>query len=162
MQAAVDTVCTFHFTARAGEREVDSSRSRGQPMQVVLGKQMLIAGLEQAMLGKLAGDRFAVAIPARDAYGERDPAARQRVPRKHLANVNPLVPGAVVQLTDNQTGAIRLVSVIKVGMTVVDIDLNHPLAGETLDFDVEVLDVRSASETERKTGQVEPTPASTA
>lgn len=155
MQAAADTVCTFHFTARAGDREVDSSRSRGRPMQVVLGKQMLIAGLEQALLGRSAGERFAVQVAARDAYGERDPAARQRVPRKHLAQVKPLEPGAVVQLTDNQTGAIRLVSVLKVGMTVVDIDLNHPLAGEALDFDVEVLAVRAASEGERKTGQID-------
>jgi FKBP-type peptidyl-prolyl cis-trans isomerase SlyD len=158
MQAAVDTVCTFHFTARAGEREVDSSRGHGRPLTAVLGKQTLIAGLEDALLGHSAGDRFVARIAPRDAYGERDPAARQRVPRKHLAKVNPLEPGAVVQLTDNGTGALRLVTVLKVGMTVVDIDLNHPLAGETLDFDLEVLEIRPASESERKTGRVDAAP----
>lgn len=162
MHAAADTVCTFHYTAHTGEREVDSSRARGLPMQVVLGKQMLIAGLERALIGRSVGERFTVAIAAKDAYGEHDPAARQRVPRKHLAKVHPLEPGAVVQLTDNATGAIRLVTVLKVGMTVVDIDLNHPLAGEAMDFDVEVLDVRPASEAERRTGQVEIAAASAA
>lgn len=155
MHAAVDTVCTFHFTARSGEREVDSSRNRNQPMQAVLGKQSLLHGLEQALLGRSAGERFEVRVAPVDAYGERDPAARQRVPRKHLAKVNPLVPGALVQLTDNGTGAVRLVTVLKVGMTVVDIDLNHPLAGETLDFDVELLDVRAASDSERRSGRVD-------
>lgn len=155
MQAAVDTVCTFHFTARAGEREVDSSRGHGRPLTAVLGKQMLIAGLEDALLGRSAGERFEVRIAPKDAYGERDPAARQRVPRKHLAKVHPLEPGAVVQLTDNATGALRLVTVLKVGMTVVDIDLNHPLAGEALDFDIELLEVRPASESERRSGRVD-------
>ncbi len=155
MHAAVDTVCTFHFTARTGEREVDSSHSRGQPMQAVLGKQMLLAGLETALLGRASGERFQVRVAPADAYGERDPAARQRVPRKHLAKVNPLVPGSLVQLTDNGTGAIRLVTVLKVGMTVVDIDLNHPLAGETLDFDIELLDIRAASDAERRSGRVD-------
>jgi FKBP-type peptidyl-prolyl cis-trans isomerase SlyD len=155
MQAAVDTVCTFHFTARAGEREVDSSRGHGRPMTAVLGKQMLIAGLEDALLGRTAGERFNVQVAPKDAYGERNPAARQRVPRKHLAKVRPLKPGAVVQLTDPATGAIRLVTVLKVGMTVVDIDLNHPLAGEALDFDIEVLEVRPASDSERRTGRID-------
>jgi FKBP-type peptidyl-prolyl cis-trans isomerase SlyD len=155
MQAAADTVCTFHYTARVGEREVDSSRSRGQPMQALLGRQLLIPGLEQALIGHVAGERFDARIAAKDAYGERDPAARQRVARKHLAQVRPLEPGAVVQLTDNQTGAIRLVTVLKVGMTVVDIDLNHPLAGEAMDFDVELLEVRAASDSERRTGQID-------
>lgn len=156
MQVAADTVCTFHFTARAGEREVDSSRGHGRPLAAVVGKQMLIPGLEKALLGRSVGERFEVRVEPQDAYGAREPSARQRVPRKHLAKVHPLVPGAVVQLTDNANGGIRLVTVLKVGMTVVDIDLNHPLAGETLDFDLEVLAVRPATERERATGQFDP------
>jgi FKBP-type peptidyl-prolyl cis-trans isomerase SlyD len=102
--------------------------------------------VEAALDGREAGERFSVTVAPAQAYGERREGLTQRVPKKHVRNADRLRVGdsAVVQTTD---GA-RVVTVMKVGSSVLDVDLNHPMAGRTLVFDIEILAVRAATEEE--------------
>ena len=103
------------------------------------------------MMDKEAGATFSVDVKAADAYGERREGLSQRVPKKHFGNTK-LAPGQQVVLQTNFGP--RAVTVQKVGMSVVDVDLNHPMAGKDLHFDVEIVDVREAGKEEIDHGHV--------
>lgn len=143
MNIGPETVVTFHYTLRneAGE-ELESSRG-SDPSAYLAGGNNIIAGLESAMTGKAAGDVFTATVAPEDAYGTHNPDQIQRVPVKHLVFKGKLRPGTVVQL--NTSDGRRPVTVSKVGRHSADIDTNHPLAGQTLTFDIEVTEVRAAS-----------------
>ena len=110
-----------------------------------------IAGAGAAMEGKEAGDKFEVDVAAADAYGERRDGMTQRIPKKHFQNAK-LEPGMQAVLQTNFGP--RAVTIQKVGMSVVDVDLNHPMAGKDLHFNVEIVDVREASKEEIEHGHV--------
>jgi FKBP-type peptidyl-prolyl cis-trans isomerase SlyD len=107
--------------------------------------------LEEALIGKQAGDHVAATVSPDQAYGERRDGMTQRIPKKLFKNAK-LVNGQQVVLP-TEMGP-RAMTVLKVGMTTVDVDLNHPMAGKSLDFTVEILDVRAASEEEIAHGHV--------
>lgn len=145
MQADNNHVIRFHyrvFALPAAGEALESSFER-EPLTVLLGHGGIIQGLEQALLGKSAGERFEVDIPAAEAYGEIRPDFVQRVPKKYFRDPAHLKPGMQTPVGTNQGP--RLVTVLKVGMSVVDVDLNHPMAGKDLRFEVEVVEVREAS-----------------
>lgn len=98
------------------------------------------------MTGKAAGDIFSATLATEDAYGVADPEKQQRVPAKHLVFKGRLKPGMVVQL--NTSEGRMPVTVVKAGRHTADVDTNHPLAGQALTFDIEIVDVRAASEEE--------------
>lgn len=103
------------------------------------------------MQDREAGESFSVDVTAADAYGERRDGLTQRVPKKHFG-AQKLVPGQQVVLNTNFGP--RAVTIQKVGMSVVDVDLNHPMAGKDLHFDVEIVEVREASQEEIEHGHV--------
>lgn len=145
-------VVSFHYTLTGEDGEqMETSRDK-QPMSYLHGAQNIIPGLENAMAGKDVGDEFQVTLAPAEAYGERNPANVQRVPSKHFKNTKRLEPGQLVSLQTRQ-GPMQAV-VIKVGRFNVDVDVNHPLAGKTLTFDVEITDIRDASEEETSHGHV--------
>ncbi|HET6603177.1 MAG TPA: peptidylprolyl isomerase [Xanthomonadaceae bacterium] len=151
MQVAKDTVVRFHYSvAESAGQAIEDSRDRGDPIAILVGHRNIVAGLEQALIGRAAGERFAVVVAAADAYGERSSPALQRVPKKYFREPARLRPGmgTVLQTAHGP----RMVTVVKVGMSVVDIDLNHPMAGKDLEFDVEILEVRAASAEELEHG----------
>ena len=145
-----ETVAEFHYTLRntKGE-ELESSRG-GDPTAYLHGANNIINGLETAMTGKTKGDVFSATVEPEQAYGQPDPDKLQRVPIKHLLFKGKLRPGMVVQLNTSD-GRIP-VTVTKAGRHSADIDTNHPLAGETLTFDIEVVGVRAASAEELSHG----------
>ncbi|MQP76075.1 peptidylprolyl isomerase [Stenotrophomonas sp. MYb238] len=152
MKIEKDRVVRFHYTvSEAGQEPIESSRERGEPLAILIGHGNIIPGLETAMMDKEAGESFGVDVKSADAYGERREGLSQRVPKKHFGNTR-LVPGQQVILQTNFGP--RAVTVEKVGMTVVDVDLNHPMAGKDLYFDVEIVEVREASEEEVQHGHV--------
>ena len=152
MKIEKDRVVRFHYTvSEAGQEPIESSKERGEPLTILIGHGNIIPGLEAAMMDKEAGQAFGVDVPAADAYGERREGLSQRVPKKHFGNAR-LVPGMQVVLNTNFGP--RAVTVEKVGMSVVDVDLNHPMAGKELHFDVEIVDVREASAEEIAHGHV--------
>ncbi len=152
MTITTNKVVTFHYTLRnaAGE-ELESSRERA-PMTYLHGSGNIIKGLEKALEGKSSGATFQVIVQPADAYGERKPANMQRVSAKHIPNAKVLKPGQVIGLQTRQ-GPVQ-VTVVKVGRFNIDVDANHPLAGQELTFDVEVTDVRDASVEEKTHGHV--------
>ena len=151
MKIEKDRVVRFHYTvSEVGQEPIESSKDR-EPLAILVGHGNIIPGLETAMMDKEAGESFGVDVKSADAYGERREGLTQRVPKKHFGNTR-LVPGQQVILQTNFGP--RAVTVEKVGMTVVDVDLNHPMAGKDLHFDVEIVEVREASEEEVQHGHV--------
>ena len=145
-------VVSFHYTLTDETgTQLETSRER-DPMAYLHGYRNIIPGLENAMAGKEAGDTFEVTIPPLEAYGERNPDSVQRISAKHFSNIRQLSPGQMVSLKTKQ-GPIQAV-IVKIGRFNVDVDANHPLAGKTLTFDVEVIDVRDATQEEVDHGHV--------
>jgi FKBP-type peptidyl-prolyl cis-trans isomerase SlyD len=146
-------VVSFHYTLKNDQgEELESSLERGSPMTYLHGTGNIIPGLEKAMAGKAAGDKFEVTVEPVEAYGERNEAAIQRVPAKHFGEGRRLEPGQLVILNTKQGP--RQVTVLKVGRFNIDVDANHPMAGQTLTFDVDVTDVREATDEEVSHGHV--------
>lgn len=137
-----DRVVSFHYTLREQGGELTETSIGGEPLTMLFGHGNVIAGVENALAGRLAGDQFTVQVAPEDGYGERREGSVRRVPKKHVPNPKGLKPGDRTTLTTEQGQ--HDVTVVKVGRTVVDVDLNHPLAGRTLSFDIEVIDVRAA------------------
>ncbi len=151
MKIDKDHVVRLHYAvAEAGGATIESSRDR-EPMAVLIGHKAIIPGLEAALMGRSAGDTFEVTVASEDAYGERHPGMVQRIPRKHFKNQKLAVGMQIVVPT--QMGP-RPVTVEKIGLSVVDVDLNHPMAGKSLSFDVEIVDVRDATAEEKDHGHV--------
>jgi len=143
-------VVTFHYTLKnAAGDELESSRAR-EPMDYLHGANNIIKGLEKAMEGRAVDDRFSVTVAPEEAYGQRNENNVQRIALKHLKGQGKIRPGQVLNLTTRQ-GPVQ-VTVLKVGRFNVDVDGNHPLAGETLTFDVEITAIRDASEEETQHG----------
>ena len=142
MKIEDNSVVRFHYTvSEPGQGPLESSREI-EPLSVLIGHGNIIGGLESALKGREAGESFEVTVGPGDAYGDRREGLVQRVPRKHFKGAK-LAPGMQVMLPTDQGQ--RAMTVKKVGISVVDVDLNHPMAGKTLTFDVEILDVREAS-----------------
>ncbi|HQY69365.1 MAG TPA: peptidylprolyl isomerase [Pseudomonadales bacterium] len=146
MQIASGTVASFHYTLRAEDgAEIENSRN-GEPVVYLHGHGNILPALEQQLAGHAAGDTLSVTLEPEQAYGVRRADSIQRVPLKHLHAQGRLRPGMVVAV-ETEHGA-RQVTVLKVGKFNADVDTNHPLAGRTLGFEIEVLEVRAASEEE--------------
>ena len=152
MKIEKDRVVRFHYTvSEAGQEPLESSKESGQPVAILVGHGNIIPGLEKALDGREAGESFAVDVPAAEAYGERREGLVQRVPKKHFGPQK-LAPGQQVVLNTNFGP--RAVTVQKVGLSVVDVDLNHPMAGKDLHFDIEIVEVREADPVEIEHGHV--------
>ncbi len=143
MQIAEHTIVRFHYDlADEAGQPIESSRER-EPMAILYGAGNVIPGIEKAIEGRRAGERLQVTVPPAEGYGERREGMTQRVPKKFFNEARKLRPGDSTVLGSNQGP--RVVTVLKIGETVIDVDLNHPMAGRTLCFDIEIIEVREAS-----------------
>jgi len=146
MIAEKDKVVTFHYTLKNADGEqMETSRDK-QPMSYLHGANNIIIGLEKAMEGHAVKDEFSVTVEPEEAYGIRNDKNVQRVPLKRLKGIGKISPGQILNLQTNQ-GPVQ-VTVLRVGRFNVDVDANHPLAGQALTFDIEITDIRDASEEE--------------
>ena len=139
-------VVSFHYTLTNQDGEQMETTRDKEPMTYLHGAQNIIPGLESAMAGKSVGDEFQVTLEPADAYGEKKEANIQRISSKHFRFPKKLKPGQIVGL-QTRKGPVQ-VTIVKVGRFNVDVDSNHPLAGQALTFDVEVSTVRDATEEE--------------
>jgi FKBP-type peptidyl-prolyl cis-trans isomerase SlyD len=146
MQIAKDVVATFHYklTEQGGSFSEDSRSD--EPVAYLHGHDNILSGLEDALLGKSVGDKVSVTLPPEQAYGVVNPQLQQRIAIKHLKYTGKLKAGDIAWV-ETQEGP-RQVTAVKVGKFMVDVDTNHPLAGKTLTFDIEVMSVRAATEDE--------------
>jgi FKBP-type peptidyl-prolyl cis-trans isomerase SlyD len=141
-----DSVVSFHYKLRDDTGAFNESSEQGSPVVYMHGHNNIVPGLEKELAGKKSGDKLTATVTPEEGYGQRNENAVQRVPLKHLATRGPISVGQMVVVNTRDGG--RQARVLKVGHFNVDLDLNHPLAGRTLTFDIEILDVRAATEQE--------------
>ncbi|MBB3140275.1 FKBP-type peptidyl-prolyl cis-trans isomerase [Halomonas organivorans] len=152
MQIAQNSVVAFHYTLTNDAGEVlDSSEGR-EPLTYLHGAGNIIPGLEKEMEGRTAGDKLQAKVAPEEGYGEVQPQLVQEVPRDAFQGVENVEAG--MQFQAQTQGGPLMVTVTKVEGDTVTVDGNHPLAGQTLNFDVEIAEVREASEEEVEHGHV--------
>jgi len=150
MQIAKDKVVGFHYLLYEDDTILEDSRGDAQPVLYLHGRGGILDALEQALDGKAAGEKVDITLPPEQAYGMRKDNAMERIPVKYLLGNKKPRKGQIVQV-NTQHGP-REVIVQKVGRFNVDVDTNHPLAGKTLRFDIEITEVREASSEELSHG----------
>jgi FKBP-type peptidyl-prolyl cis-trans isomerase SlyD len=141
-----DSVVSFHYTLRDDTGAFNESSEQGSPVVYMHGRNNIVPGLEKQLTGRKNGDKLTATVAPEEGYGQRNENAVQRVPLKHLATRGPISVGQMVVVNTREGG--RQARVVKVGHFNVDLDLNHPLAGRTLTFDIEIVEVRAATEQE--------------
>jgi FKBP-type peptidyl-prolyl cis-trans isomerase 2 len=129
----------FEYMMKDGAGAVISSNRGWQPLRYVHGRSQIPPGLERALAGLHAGDQKSVSVAPEDAFGPVDPQATAEIPKESLP-AEALVVGTPL-VAKEPDGGERAVRVKEVRERTVVLDLNHPLAGQTLHFDLRVLDV---------------------
>jgi FKBP-type peptidyl-prolyl cis-trans isomerase SlyD len=147
-----DSVVSIHYTLTDSENKVLDSSSDGEPLVYIHGGGNIIPGLEQALEGKSSGDKLKVTVAPEDAYGPRNDKMIQSIPKTELEDAEQIQVGMRFQV-QTQKGPLIL-TVVEVKDSEVVVDGNHPLAGVTLNFDVEVSNVRAATSEELEHGHV--------
>lgn len=148
-----DTVVTMHYTLKDDKGGLIQSSVDAEPFAYLHGSGNIIKGLEFALEGKKAGEKVKVAVEPQDAYGVRDDARVQSVPKEMFPDPDEVEIGSQFHAADPE-GKPVVVTVVDVTEDSVTVDGNHPLAGERLHFDVEVLEVRGATHEELAHGHV--------
>lgn len=144
-------VISFHYTLtdNAG-KQLDSSAG-SEPLAFIVGSGQIVPGLETHLRTMKVGDKRQVLVPAKDAYGEKEVTQIFEVPRKKM-------PAKTIKIGDRfRTGNDHhapAATVTKITDTHVTLDANHPLAGMDLTFDVEITEIRDATEEELAHGHV--------
>lgn len=146
---ANDSVVRFNYTLTNDQGEV-LDQAQGEPLTYLHGAHNIIPGLENALVGKSAGDKLKVRVAAPEAYGDYYAELVQEVPREMFQGVDHIMPG--MQFQAQTDDGVQLVTVKSVDDENVIIDGNHPLAGQDLTFDVEIVDVRPATPEELEHG----------
>lgn len=150
MQVSADKVVSFHYKLSKKDGELLESSYEAEPTLYLHGHNNLLAALEAALEGQEDGAKLTVSLTPEEGYGLRQEGATQRIPIKHLQDYakikNKLKPGmrVAVNTAHGPWDAI----VLKVGKFNVDIDSNHPLAGLDLEFEIEIVEVRAATDEE--------------
>lgn len=138
----------MHYTLKNDDGDIMDSSEGHEPLAFIQGIGNIIPGLEKHLEGKVKGDKLKATVTPDEAYGERTEEQIAKVPLENFQSdgEEQLEVGMQVQVESNQGATIALVTEIEGND--VTLDLNHPLAGETLHFDVEIMDVRDATQEE--------------
>ena len=153
MHVATNHVITVHYNLRDDNNELlDTTYDTNKPLVYLHGRRQMISGFETAIARALVGDRLEFSVMPADGYGLRNINNTQRIPSKYLKHEGKLVVGKSIHVNTDQ--GVKPGTVIKVGKFNVDVDMNHPLAGQNLHFEVEIVDIRKASEQEIAHGHV--------
>lgn len=136
-------VITFHYVLTNADGDVMDRTDENQPFACLTGAGQIIEGLEEALLTLKAGDKKEIAVPAERAYGERDDNLVMKVAKAQLPADLEIEEGQYLQGEDGQ-----VVTVVGIDDDHVFLDANHPLAGENLNFNVTIVDVRDAADDE--------------
>jgi len=152
MKISKNSVVVMHYAVSDSEGTLIDSSYDDKPMAIIQGTGYLIPGLEDALEGHKADDKFEVAVSCEQAYGPRHDEYVQTVPKEALAGVEDLAVGTQLRATTDDGE--QTVIVIDVQDDTITVDGNHPLAGIDLNFDVEILEVREATAEELEHGHV--------
>lgn len=152
MKIANETVVSMHYTLTDDEgATVDSSAGR-EPLTFLQGAGNIIRGLEEALLGKVAGDKFKVSLTPEKGYGQRDERLVQAIPKNQFQGAPELKEGMQFQV-NTQSGPMIFTIVGFKGDDVV-VDGNSEMAGKNLHFEIEITNVRQATQEEVSHGHV--------
>jgi FKBP-type peptidyl-prolyl cis-trans isomerase SlyD len=152
VQIAADAVVLIHYTLKDDAGEVLDSSAGGEPLAYIQGHGNIVPGLEKALEGKKGGDAVAVTLTPDEGYGTRNAALVQRVPKRSLQGSGEIRKGMQFQAQTDE--GLRVFTVTAVVGDMVSLDGNHPLADQTLHFDVEIVSVRAATAEELEHGHV--------
>jgi len=138
-----DTV-KVHYSGRLSDGTTFDSSSGREPLEFKVGSGQVIKGFDDGVTGMSVGDKRTVQIPVNDAYGPKDESMIVEFPRANFPE--DLKPEVGMQLNmTNNTGQVIPVVITEVAEETVLLDANHPLAGQDLIFDIELVDIASAS-----------------
>jgi FKBP-type peptidyl-prolyl cis-trans isomerase SlyD len=152
MQITNNTAVSIHYTLTNDEGEKIDSTDGSEPMVYLHGHGNIIVGLEKALHNKNTGDKFSVRVEAVDAYGEFSDDMIQTISREMFDGIDKLEAGMQFHTAANSgTG---IITVLNVNGDDVTIDSNHPLAGQALNFEVEIVNVRLATKEELSHGHI--------
>ena len=146
MNISNNCVASFHYTLTDSTGKVLDSSEGQEPLSYLHGAGNIIPGLEKALVGKAVGDKLNVSVAAAEAYGERDDAMVHQLDSSMFSGIDQIEVG--MEFHAETEHGLQVVTVTGVEGDQVTIDGNHPLAGVDLNFDVEVTDVREATEDE--------------
>lgn len=152
MTIAKNKVVTIDYTLRDAAGKLIDSSDGGEPLVYLHGNENIIPGLEKHLEGKGSGDSLSCVVPAGEGYGERDESLVFKVSRKDFGDGAEISTGMQFE-AHGEEGA-QIVTVVGIAGDEVTIDANHPLAGESLHFDVTVKEIRDATEEELTHGHV--------
>lgn len=150
VQIADGKVVTFHYTLKDDEGTIIESSVGQEPLEYLHGYKNIIPGLEKKLTGKAVGDTFTAAIEPESAYGDYDDRLVEILSRGDFSSENEIQVGMQFEVEDPD--GYSLITVTKIEGDEVTVDGNHPLAGERLTFEIEVVDVREASAEELSHG----------
>lgn len=154
MRIEEHAVVLIHYVLTNDDKEVLDSSEGQDPLAYLHGTGHLIEGLEAQLLGKAAGDKLDVTVQPGDGYGEFNKELVQTVPSDVFEGVESIEPGMQFQTSNEGGSGGETITVVSVENDEVTIDGNHPLAGETLHFAVDIIEVREASAEELEHGHV--------
>ena len=154
MKVEEHAVVLIHYVLTNNDKEVLDSSEGQDPLAYLHGTGHLIPGLEAQLLGKVAGDKLNVIVQPGDGYGEFNKELVQTVPSDVFEGVESIEPGMQFQTSNEDGSGGETINVVSVENDEVTIDGNHPLAGETLHFAVDIIEVREATAEELEHGHV--------
>lgn len=152
MLIAENLVGLFHYTLKNEEGQVLDSSEGQEPLPFLCGANNIVSGLEKELMGKQVGDKLEVTVSAEEGYGELRDELIQTVSRDNFQGIDQIEIG--MQFMAEAPWGQQPVTVTAVSDEDVTLDGNHPLAGQTLVFNVEVTEVRAATEDELAHGHV--------
>jgi len=145
MQIADNKVVMLNYTLTVDGEVVDKSEA-GDPLAYLHGDGNIISGLENALTGKSEGDNFTITLEPSEAYGDIDEALVMKVDRSQFSSEDPIEVG--MQFEAQFPDGSEVATVQAIDGDDITVDGNHPLAGKSLTFEVEVAGVRAATEEE--------------
>ncbi|MCK5786970.1 MAG: peptidylprolyl isomerase [Candidatus Sabulitectum sp.] len=140
-------IVSIHYKLKNKYGEVINASSEGEPLTFLHGSGAIIPGLDKELVGRQAGDEFSVEIPPEDGYGQIDPCLYAVLKIETFSGIDEVKPGMQFQAQDEK-GNSQIIRVMAVEGDQVTVNRNHPLAGETLYFDIKVESVQNASHKE--------------
>ena len=152
MQIGKNKVVVMEYTLTGSDGTVLDTSEGQEPLAYIQGTGSIIPGLESAMEGKASGEHLEVTVQPENGYGVRDDSLLQTTSREQFEGLDDLEVGMQFEAKDDEGE--QVVTVIKIEDEVVTVDGNHPLAGETLNFNVDIVEVREATTEELQHGHV--------
>jgi len=148
-----NSVVSMHYKLTDNDGNVIDSSEGMEPLTYLHGAKNIIPGLEKALVGKVEKDSLSVKVQPSEGYGEVVPELIETVPKTAFQGVDSIEAGMAFE-AQNSNGQMQRIIVQKVEGDMVTVDANHPLAGVELNFDVEIITVREATEEEISHGHV--------